>query len=91
MIKTIVLRLLVLLDCVVNFLLRGEITETLSARAHRMREKHQPYWWRLADFIDSLARIVARQRDHCAQAHRNGVAAGTALPWLPRWLFVKVF
>lgn len=51
-------------DCLVNRLLWGSFNETLSARAYRMREKHQPYTWWLADLIDTL---FFWNDDHCHQ------------------------
>jgi hypothetical protein len=53
---------LLTLDRVLNVLLGGSFSETLSARAHRMRVKPQPYWYWLADAIDA---VFFWQPDHC--------------------------
>lgn len=60
------LRTLILIDCVFNWMLLGSIHETLSSRAHRMRMKPQPYFFWLADFIDGL---FFWQPEHCKQAN----------------------
>lgn len=88
--KVAVLRALVFLDCVLNWITGGKLEETMSARAHRMRAKHQPYWWWLADAIDVLFGTLFRQMDHCHRCWRIEQSDGTALPWLPRWLFVEL-
>lgn len=59
---------LVWLDCGINVLLAGSPYETLSSRAHRMREKGQPYWGWTAGMIDALALALARERDHCRKS-----------------------
>jgi hypothetical protein len=66
-----------LLDCTANLLLLGSFDETLSARAHRMRLKNQPYFWWTADAIDALFRLFG-QRDHCARQLRQEEDAGGA-------------
>lgn len=80
--------ILVFLDCAVNVLLcavgallsldasmlAGSWRETLSAKAHRMRVKPQPYWWWLAGVIDTL---FFWESDHCkGQAERERRAGG---------------
>ena len=59
-------RILVALDQLINALIGGWPDETLSANAHRMRAKKQPYWGWLAGFIDTL---FFWQKDHCFKAH----------------------
>jgi len=44
--------------------------ETLSARAHRMREKKQPYWNWTANFIDKL---FFWQEAHCYQSYLSEI------------------
>lgn len=54
-------------DQLINALvLGGYADETLSSRAHRMREKGQRYWGWTANAID---RIFFWQVGHCALAH----------------------
>jgi hypothetical protein len=62
------LNLAIALDQLINALLRGEPDETLSSRAHRMRERGQPYWGWTADVIDAL---FFWQPGHCAAAWRS--------------------
>ena len=57
---------LIAIDRVGNALLNGNPDETLSARAHRMRAKGQPYWGWTANFIDWL---FFWQKGHCQQAY----------------------
>ena len=52
--NNLIVKTLVLLDCIVNVLLGGKFRETLSSRAHRMRLKQQPVWGWTAAFIDTL-------------------------------------
>jgi hypothetical protein len=59
---TTFLKGLLWLDRAVNVLLNGRWDETLSARAHRMRVKPQPYFWWAADAIDLL---FFWQANHC--------------------------
>lgn len=82
------IKLLVLIDCIVNWLLFGDITETMSARAHRMRMKPQPYWWWLAGAIDT---IFFWQPEHCRTAYEQEQVPGGALPWMPAWLLRPIF
>ena len=60
--------LLVAFDYAVNALLAGVPNETLSSRAHRMRAKHQPYWWWIAGAIDWVFR---GKPNHCERAYRH--------------------
>lgn len=60
-------------DCLANFLLGGSIKETLSSRAHRMRQKGQPYWGWAADAIDKLFFL---QPNHCEKQYLREVAKG---------------
>lgn len=55
-------------DQLANAMLAGDADETLSARAHRMREKKQRYWGWTADAID---RLFFWQPDHCLQAYES--------------------
>lgn len=68
-----VVTFLLWLDCLFNALLGGSSTETLSSRAHRMREKGQPVWGWTADAIDAL---FFWQPGHCAAQWRREVLAG---------------
>jgi hypothetical protein len=74
-------RLALLADRAVNVVLGGSFSETLSARAHRMRLKPQPYWWWLADAIDTL---IFWQPDHCKKQFEfeqaQATKAGAAVP-----------
>lgn len=74
---------LILLDCCLNWLIGGDINETLSACAHRMRTRHQPYFFWLADAIDLL---FFWQTEHCKSAWQYEQEHGGALSWLPSWL-----
>lgn len=78
--KLYFVRVLIIIDCVINWILAGSINETLSARAYRMQVKKQPYTGWLAGFIDS---IFFWQQVHCKTSHEKEVAAGGALMWLP--------
>lgn len=66
------LNLLIALDQLANCLLRGDPDETLSARAHRMREKKQRYWGWLANAIDALF-FWQRAPRHCERAYLSEV------------------
>lgn len=78
--KLYLVRILILIDCIINWILAGSINETLSARAHRMRVKKQKYTGWLAGFIDG---IFFWQPHHCQTSHEREVATGGALMWLP--------
>lgn len=59
-------------DQQVNTLIPGGYAdETLSSRAHRMREKGQKYWGWTADAIDTL---FFWQTAHCLQAYKDELA-----------------
>ena len=53
------------IDQLANAVLAGHADETLSARAHRMRIKGQPYWGWTARAINLL---FFWQQDHCRGA-----------------------
>lgn len=59
------LNVLIGLDQLANTVLAGEPDETLSSRAHRMREKGQPVWGWTARAINAL---FFWQADHCREA-----------------------
>lgn len=65
--KTYLMQNLIALDQQLNALLGGMADETLSARAHRMREKQQKYWGWTANFIDF---IFFWEKDHCFMAYQ---------------------
>lgn len=70
---------LLLLDCAINWLLKGSFNETLSARADRIREKRQPVWGWTADAIDFL---FFWTDDHCHQQRlREEKFGGTWKAW----------
>jgi hypothetical protein len=62
------LNVLIGLDQLVNTVLAGEPDETLSSRAHRMREKGQPVWGWTARAINTL---FFWQADHCREAFES--------------------
>ena len=59
------------IDQLLNTCLGGMADETLSARAHRMREKGQRYWGWTAGAID---RLFFWQPGHCRLAWKAEVA-----------------
>ena len=60
------MQILIAIDQLLNTLIPGGYAdETLSARAHRMRVKGQPYWGWLARAINLL---FFWQEDHCQGA-----------------------
>lgn len=61
-------QVLIAVDQLINTLLAGHADETLSSRAHRMREKHHPYWGWTANAID---RLFFWQADHCQQSYES--------------------
>lgn len=65
--KTYLMQNLIALDQQLNTLLGGMADETLSARAHRMREKQQKYWGWTANFIDF---IFFWEKNHCFMAYQ---------------------
>lgn len=64
------MRIAIAFDQLANALIGGWPDETLSAYAHRMREKGQPYWGWTASAIDKL---FFWQTGHCAAAHEAEV------------------
>ena len=60
------LQIAIAFDQLLNAMLGGMADETLSARAHRMREKGQRYWGWTANAIDAL---FFWQPGHCALAY----------------------
>ncbi len=56
-------------DQQLNALLRGAPDETMSSRAHRMREKGQPVWGWTANTIDFFAWHIFRDADHCRSSY----------------------
>jgi hypothetical protein len=58
---------LIALDQAVNAFLGGYADETLSSRAYRMQQKHQPHWGWMAQAIN---KIFFWQKDHCRGAFR---------------------
>lgn len=68
--KKYLLNLAIALDQMLNALFRGEPDETLSSRAHRMREKNQPYWGWIANMIDLL---FFWQKNHCEWAYQQEI------------------
>lgn len=72
-IKWVVLLPLLVADCAANVALRGSFHETMSARAHRLREDKHPYFGWTADAIDVL---FFWEKDHCreqfAQEQKHG-------------------
>lgn len=69
-IKNYFFQLALCIDQGANALTGGFADETLSSRAHRMREKGQPVWGWTAAFIDAL---FFWQKDHCLNAWRSEV------------------
>lgn len=73
---------LLALDCLVNLLCRGSFSETLSARAHRLREQRHRVWGWTADFVDAL---FFWQDGHCQaqfeREQRHGGAWGALHAW----------
>lgn len=68
---TYLLNFLIALDQLANSLLAGAPDETLSSRAHRMRQKKQRYWGWTANAIDTL---FFWQPDHCRLSYEQEVA-----------------
>lgn len=73
-----VFEVLVALDRLVNACIAGSASETLSSRAHRMREKGQPAWGWTADAIDAL---FFWQDGHCRQSFEWETARLANPPW----------
>lgn len=66
--KEYLLNLAIAVDRLGNVLLRGDVNETLSSRAHRMRCKGQRYWGWTASAIDTLFFL---QPNHCQQSYES--------------------
>lgn len=62
-------QILLALDQMANVLLGGYADETLSVRAHRMREKKQKYWGWTANAIDFVFSTLFREKNHCYNAY----------------------
>ena len=62
------LQALIAIDQLANAILGGHADETLSARAHRMREKNHRYWGWTANAID---RLFFWQTAHCQQSYES--------------------
>lgn len=62
------LEILIAIDQLINTLVGGRADETLSARAHRMREKKHKWWGWTARAIDML---FFWQDGHCKQAYES--------------------
>lgn len=62
------MQILIAIDQLANALLGGHADETLSARAHRMREKKHRYWGWTAGAID---RLFFWQAAHCKQSYES--------------------
>lgn len=67
-------------DRAINAALGGSADETLSSRAHRMREKGQPVWGWAADAIDAA---FFWQHEHCRQSNEYETARLKNPPWAP--------
>ncbi len=61
------------IDQLLNTLLRGKPDETLSSRAHRMREKKQRVWSWTANAIDLIFYVLTDEVDHCRHAYEAEV------------------
>lgn len=69
-------QILIAIDQLINTLIGGKADETLSARAHRMREKKQRVWGWTADAIDLLffwQKDDQGQRNHCHRSYLSEV------------------
>lgn len=67
--KAWLIQILIALDQLLNAAIPGGwADETLSSRAHRMRQKRQRAWGWTAGAID---RLFFWQRNHCAQAYAD--------------------
>lgn len=73
-IKKVVLYGLIFIDCAANFILGGDFKETLSSRAHRMREKQHRVWGWTASFIDGL---FFWDYNHCEEQYMIEKAFGS--------------
>lgn len=68
-------QILLAFDQLLNTLIPGGMAdETLSARAHRMREKGQSVWGWTADFIDLIffwQKDEEGKRNHCQRSYQS--------------------
>lgn len=64
-VKKWIFQILISIDQLANAIAGGYADETLSSRAHRMRQKGQTYWRWAAGFIDML---FFWQEGHCEAA-----------------------
>jgi hypothetical protein len=71
--KRALIALPLFVDCLLNMLARGSFNETLSARAHRLREQKHRVWGWTADVVDTL---FFWQTDHCREQFKREQAAG---------------
>ena len=71
--KRYALNLLIAVDQLVNAILRGDPDETLSSRAHRMREKGQRVWGWTARAIDLLFFF---EPEHCRTSWERECGSG---------------
>lgn len=81
------LGILLFVDCFANLLARGSFSETLSARAHRLREQKHRVWGWTANFVDAL---FFWQDEHCKtqfeREQKHGGAWGALHAWaLSHW------
>lgn len=76
------LGILLALDCLANLLARGSFSETLSARAHRLREEKHSAWGWTADKIDAG---FFWQEAHCKAQFDREQAHGGAWGALHAW------
>lgn len=76
------LGILLFVDCLANMLCRGSFSETLSARAHRLREEKHSAWGWTADKIDVL---FFWQDEHCRTQFEREKAHGGAWGALEAW------
>ncbi len=67
---------LLFLDKLANRLLSGDVRETLSSRAYRMRLKKQPVWGWTADAIDAGFKLLFQQPNHCEEQWRREIRLG---------------
>ena len=66
-VKKWIFQILIGIDQLANTIAGGYADETLSSRAHRMRQKGQTYWRWTAEFIDML--FFWQGPDHCYKAY----------------------
>lgn len=66
--KSDLLAFLVRIDKKINWMLGGDINETLSSRAYRMDQKDQPVWGWTRAFIDWL---FYWEENHCQRAYES--------------------